>query len=224
MLARKGTENLRRVQSYLTGPGERFNMWRISQLSEVERLRFENIVDMGLAFSAMMRVFEKGAKEKLHNWIVDKIAEKIFNSSSREEFTRIHTEFCDWGTSNIRQAERKRRGKLIIRKGSPASYGQIAKTLDVTLKVAVYYCHLPDCRKSEIICQWLNAAVDTAMMSDLKRDFPDQTKRWPHSLKEVDKPTYYKIQQLVRESIKREHHGTITCPQWDDIHWKEANQ
>lgn len=199
-------------------------MWRMSQLSEVERLRFENIVDMGLAFSAMMRVFEKGSKEELHNRIVDQTAEKIFNSSSREEFTRIHTAFCEWGTRNIRQAERKRKGKVITRKGSPASYGQIAKTLDVTLKVVVYYCHLPDCRKFESICQWLNAAVDTAMMGDLKRNFPGQTKRWPHSLKKVDKPAYYRIQQLVRESIKQEHHGPITCPQWDDIHWKEANQ
>jgi len=196
----------------------------MSQLSEVERLRFENIVDMGLTFSAMMRVFEKGAKEELHNRIVDEIAEKVFNAGSRNEFTRIHMEFCDWGTRNIRQAERKRKEKVITRKGSPASYGQIAKTLDVTLKVVVYYCHLPDCRKSESICQWLNAAVDTAMMSDLKRDFPDQTKPWPNSLKEVDKPTYYRIQQLVRESIKREHNCTITCPQWDDIHWKQANQ
>lgn len=196
----------------------------ISQLSEVEKLRFENIVDMGLAFSAMMRVFEEGAKKELYNQIVNKIAEKIFNVSSREEFTRIHTEFCDWGTKNIRQAERKRGEKIITREGTPASYGQIAKTLDVTLKVAVYYCHLPDCRKSEEICQWLNAAVDTAMMRDLKEDFPDQTKRWPISVKEVDKPTYFKIQQLVRESIKREHNDAITGPQWDDIHWVEANQ
>lgn len=199
-------------------------MWRVSQLSDVEKLRFENIVDMGLAFSAMMRVFEKRAKEKLYNQIVGEVAEKVFNASSREEFIRIHTEFCDWGIRNIRQAERKRKGKVITRKGSPAIYGQIAKTFDVTLKVVVYYCHLPNCRKSKSICQWLNAAVDTAMMRDLKKDFPDQTKQWPHSLKEVGKPTYYRIQKLVRESIKRDHNGIITCPQWDDIHWKEANQ
>jgi len=125
-------------------------MWPISQLSEVERLRFENIVDMGLAFSAMMRVFEKGAKKELHNRMVNKIAERLFNLSSREEFNKVHTEFCEWGTRNIRQAERK--GKIITKEGSPASYGQIAKTLDVTLKVVVYYCHLPDCRKSESVC------------------------------------------------------------------------
>jgi len=172
----------------------------------------------------MMRVFEEGSKEKLYNRIVDQTAEKIFNSSSREKFTRIHTTFCEWGIRNIRQAERKRKGKIITKKGSPASYGQIAKTLDVTLKVVVYYCHLPDCKKFENICQWLNAAVDTAMMGNLKRNFPSQTKRWPHSLKEVDKPSYKRIQQLVRKSIKQEHKSRITCPQWDDIHWREANQ
>lgn len=201
-------------------------MWRVSQLSEVEKLRFENIVDMGLAFSAMMRVFEKDAKEELCNQIVNKVAEDILNASSREEFNRIHTEFCNWGTRNIYQAERKRKGKIITRKGSPATYGQIAKTFNVTLKVVVYYCHLPDCRKFKSICKWLNAAVDTAMMARLKKDFPTQTKRWPHSLKEVDKPTYDRIQKLVDESINQEqkHYGIITRPEWDDIYWKRANQ
>jgi hypothetical protein len=203
----------------------------MSQLIKVEKLRLENIVDMGLTFSAMMRVFEKGAKESLYKRILE-ISEKIFNAGSREEFIRIHREFCEWGRRNIHQAERKRKGKVITRKGSPASYGQIAKTLDVTLKVVVYYCHLPDCRKYKSICQWLNAAVDTAMMRNLKRDFPDKTKRWPNSLKDVDKHTYYRIQQLVRESIKRDYNkitskitsDLITCSEWEDIYWEKANQ
>jgi hypothetical protein len=183
----------------------------------VERLRFEHIIDMGLAWSAMMRVFEKGAKVKLQSQIVNNIAEKIFNAP-KEEFLGIHQEFCDWGTENVKQRDGK----------SQASYGQIAKTLDVTLKVAVYYCHLPDCEKYEEICGWLNAAVDTAMMRDLKKrrekDFPDLVKSWPTSLKKVDTvDTYHRVQQLVREDIKREHNGA-TGPQWEDIHWEEANK
>lgn len=128
----------------------------------------------------------------------------------------------DWGTRNIDQTERVRNGTIIVQK-SKASYGQIGKTLDVTLKVAVYYCHLPDCEQSSKICQWLNAAVDTAMMGKLQSLFPEEMRPWPTSLKEVDKYRYSKIQDAVRKSIKRDHNDSITCSQWEDINWKEAN-
>jgi hypothetical protein len=197
-------------------------MWHFAQLNDNEKRRLENIIDMGLAWSAMMRVFEKGSKKKkgskakLQSQIVYHIAEKVFNASSKDEFVKIHSEFCDWGTRNITQ-----------RDGSRARYGQIAKTLDIVLKVAIYYCHLPDQKKSEKICQWLYAAVDTAMMRELKKsmraDFPDVVKPWPTSLKQVDESTYHRIQRLVRESINRDHRG-ITGPQWDDKHWEEANR
>lgn len=202
-------------------------MWSISQLSKVERLRFENIVDMGLAFSAMMRVFEKGSKDRLSGRIINHTAEMILNSSSRNDFIRIHKKFCEWGKENIYQAERKRNGKVVIEKGTRASYGQIAKTLDVTLKVMIYYCHLPNRTKSESICQWLNAAVDNAMMDLLKEEFPDQTEQWPDSLKEIlDKSTYDWIQEVADESRKREQEsqGPLTRPEWEDIYLKRAHQ
>jgi hypothetical protein len=194
-------------------------MWALSQLTKEERLRLRFIIEMGLTWSRMMRVFDKGTKKKLHDKIMHDFAEKVFNIGSREEFVKIHTDFCDWGTNYIDQAERKGR-----RQKDKASYGQIAKTLDVTLKVAVYYCHLPDCEQSRRICRWLNAAVDTAMMRELKKDFPSEMRPWPTLIKDVNKEAYYKIQSLVHESIKREHNNAITCPQWEDIHWVEANE
>jgi hypothetical protein len=192
-------------------------MWTFSQLTkEEERLRFRFIMEMGLKWSGMIRVFDEGSKEKLYERIRDDFAEKLFNVESREEYVKIHTDFCNWGTRNIDQNRRLQKDK--------ASYGQIAKTLDVTLKVAVYYCHLPDCEQSKRICGWLNAAVDTAMMRELKKDFPHAMPAWPSLIKDVNKEAYYKIQDLVRESIKREHNKAITCPQWEDIHWVEANE
>ena len=194
-------------------------MWTFSQLTKEDKLRVRFIVDMGLTWSGMMRVFDKGTKIKLQDRIMDDFAERLFNIGSRGGFVKIHTEFCDWGTRYIDQAKRKGKPQK-----DKASYGQIAKTLDVTLKVAVYYCHLPDWEQSGRICHWLNAAVDTAMMGELQSDFPSEIHPWPTSIKEVNKDAYFKIQGLVDESIKREHNNAITCPQWEDIHWVEANE
>jgi hypothetical protein len=164
----------------------------------------------------MMRVFERGARKELSEKIVNDLSERIFNVSSADELAKIHADFCDWGTKKINQVERVRNGAIISPK-CWASYGQIAKTLDVTLKVAIYYCHLPNCERSLEICRWLNAAVDTTMMKNLDKNLPK-------SLKKVDKETYSEIQSLVRKSIKRDHNNAITCPQWEDIHWEEANR
>jgi hypothetical protein len=190
-------------------------MWSFSKLTEEEKLRVRFILDMGLSWSGMIRVFDEGSKETLHHRILSDFAPKLFNAELREQYIKFHTDFCEWGTKNILQ--NKRFGK------QKASYGQIAKTLDVTLKVAVYYCHLPDCKKSEKTCGWLNAAVDTAMMYELKKKYPDAISAWPTKIRDVDKEKYFKIQDLVRESIKQEHKA-ITSPQWEDIHWVEANE
>jgi hypothetical protein len=198
-------------------------VWIFSQLTQEEKLRVRFIIDMGVAWSGMMRVFVKGTRGRLDEKILDDLAEKVFNVGSRGEYVKIHADFCNWGTKNINQAERRRKGKIIVHEAR-ASYGQIAKTLDVTLKVAIYYCHLPNCEQSRKICRWLNAAVDTAMMGELQKAFPDAIQPWPTLIREVDKTAYDIIQRLVHESIEREHTNAITPPQWEDIHWTEANE
>jgi hypothetical protein len=189
-------------------------MWDISTLNKMERLRFENIIDMGLAYSTMLRVFVKGSKKELANRLIGMTVEKIFNAGSEDEFDKVHADFCNWGTSTIRQAKG----------GGLASYGQIAKTLDVTLKVAVYCSHLPNCDQSKKLCKWLNSAVDTNMMYELRKKHRDTIKPWPATVKEVDKNAYLKMQQLVRQEIAAEYDDAITPPQYDDDKWREANQ
>ena len=198
-------------------------MWRASKLDEPARIRFENIIDMGLTFSTMMRLFRKGSKGILYDQIVTKTAEEIFNTNSRDDFVDVHSRFCDWGVRKIFLAEKKRNGQL-IKKSTLASYGQIAKTFDVTLKVAVYYSHLPNCEKSMKISEWLNAAVDTQMMSFLREQYPSAIRSWPAKIEEVQKSDYLTIQEIVRKFIKEERHGDILPVQFDDIYWSMLNQ
>ena len=89
-------------------------------------IRFRNIIGMGLDFSSMIRLFERGSEERLWKKLVFEVVPKIFKANSKEEFDQIHNEFCEWGTRNIALAEKKKRNGRIIKRKGPASYGQIA--------------------------------------------------------------------------------------------------
>lgn len=187
------------------------------------RSRFQNVIDMGLDFSSMIRLFKKGSKGRLWKRLVENVAEKIFAVNSKEEFDRIHSGFCDWGTRNIYLAE-KRRNDRIIKESKVASYGQLAKTLDVTLKVAIYYSHLPNCQKAIKISNWLNAAVDTQMMAMLSKEYPNDIRPWPNTVEEVDQGKYMELQKVIRKYIKEKHAGKIIPVQFDDIYWSKLNR
>jgi len=187
-----------------------------------QSIRLENIIDMGLGFSAMIRLFDKGSNRKLHEQILIE-AQKIFIAESEEDFKTIHLHFCKWGVQQIILAEKRKNGQ-VIKKSGPASFGQVAKTLDVVLKVAVYYCHLPDCEKSQKISGWLNAAVDTKMMGMLKACYPSAIVSWPNTIEQVDGTTYKSIQAIVRKFILERHVGNIIPVQFDDIYWRKLNR
>jgi len=179
------------------------------ELNEPQETRLHNIIDMGLGFSAMIRLFDKGTKRKLRKSMIT-TAKKVFMAKSEKEFKTVHSEFCQWGTKEI----------VLARKSHPASYGQIAKTLDVVLKVAVYYCHLPECEKSEQLSRWLNAAVDRRMMAMLKKHYRKAIESWPSAIEQIDSGSYIKIQEIVRKFINERHSGSITPVQFDDIYGK----
>ena len=96
--------------------------------------------------------------------------------------------------------------------------------MDVVLKVAVYYCHLPECEKWKEFSEWLNAAVDTKTMAELRKHYPKHTKPWPRIIEEVDRQNYNEIQRIVRKFICREHQDSITPGQYDDYYWREFNR
>ena len=195
----------------------------ILKLNDARVAKLHNIIDMGLGFSAMMRLYDTGSKAKFRTRILTEV-EKIFHAECKEDLQAIHSDFCHWGENNITLAEKKRKDGRIIQEAGPASYGQIAKTLDVVLSVAIYYCHLPNCEKSRQISGWLNAAVDTKMMAYLKRHYPKAITPWPTTIKQVNNSTYIRIQDTVSKFINDKHDNSITPAQFDDIYWEALNR
>jgi len=193
------------------------------RLNKPPDARLHNIVDMGLGFSAMTRLFKADSKKGIHEQVLCCLP-TLFAARSEEEFQGIHASFCEWGTNSIMLAERKRDGR-IVKSAAHATYGQIAKTLDVTLKVAIYYCHLPDCKKSEQMSKWLNAAVDTKMMAFLGREgYRKEIKPWPQTVEQVrSRSDYVVLQGIVRKYIKARHADSITPVQFDDVYWEALN-
>lgn len=184
-------------------------MRREPDVEKPSKAKLSNIIDMGLGFSGMIRLFKQGEKEKLHKELLS-VVQKVFKAESEQQFREIHSSFCKWGTENITLAKKK----------SKASYGQIAKTLNVVLKVAVYYSYLPRCEKSKQISRWLDAAVDTKMMEYLKERYREAIEPWPTAMEHVDESDYREIQKVVRKHIKEKHEGKITPVQFDDIYWE----
>jgi len=180
---------------------------------EIGEIKLQNIVDMGLTFAAMIRLFNKETKRKLVKRLITTVKE-AFEAKSEEEFRRIHSEFCQWGTREI----------ILRKKNRPASYGQVAKTLDVVLKVAIYYCHLPECEKSAQLSRWLNAAVDTKIMGMLGKHYRGDIVPWPMRIESVDRQGYINIQDLVRRFIGTKHEDSITPVQFDDYYWYKLNR
>lgn len=167
----------------------------------------------------MMRLFEEGSKVKLRDMILTKLP-KFLDTKSKEQFMELHSCFCRWGVKNIILAE-KTRGDIILKPRGPASYGQIAKTLDVVMKVVVHYCHLPNSNKAALISKWLNVALDTKMMAHIK---PNGVIEWPKSIEQVDERRYSALQQVVTNIIKTKHEGSISCVEFDDVYWEGLNR
>ena len=184
--------------------------------------KMDNEVWMGLSFSAMIRLYEKKSKPKIHK-LITKILDEISLAESKDQFDKYHEKFCNWGVQNIYLAERIKK-KQIIKKRGPASYGQIAKTLDVVLKVVIHYCYWPNKAKSDELSKWLNAAVDNKMMRMLKKEYPDFLITWPNNVEGVKKSDYKKLQQAVKLFIQERHGGMILPVNFDDIYWNILNR
>lgn len=175
---------------------------------------------MAFGFGAMTRLFKKGERRRIADGL-EKQLPKIISSKDEQEFQNQHDSFCRWFGDNIRTVERKK-GGVLIKKSSRASYGHGAKVLDVALKTFTYYCQLPETKTAKRIEGWLNAAIDTKMMKYLK-GLPEGDAINSTTIEEIDKHAYAKLQILVRKDIKRNFPiGTLPV-QWDDIKWRELN-
>lgn len=175
---------------------------------DVQEVRLRCLIDLGLNFSAMLRLYKRGSKKGLYTKVLAEMP-SVLQSENEEQFQMAHASICEWGV-----------GHLHANKGSEhASYGQIAKTLDVVLKVVIDYGHMPDCSKAMQISPWLNSAIDNKMMMMLKKEYPDAIKPWPRNIRQVNKEKYAAIQSLVRRFDIERHNNQITPIQFDDIYW-----
>lgn len=194
----------------------------MKQKADKDKIKLQNIIDIAVSFSAMGRVFEKGSAEKIKDRMNKTIGD-FLNLTSKEEYCRKHDNFCRWFCENIKTAERKKNDK-IIKSSQYASWGQAAKIIDIVLKVCIYYCNLPSIEYSSKVIAWLNGAIDTPLMKDLKERYKSNANLRTNTIESIDKATYKELQRLIRKDIKTSFNDKIFPVQYDDIKWRELNR
>lgn len=180
---------------------------------QAEAAKLIAIMNMAFDFTSMSRVFEKGTKDKFIQK-VGVLLPKLASVSSANEFNQVHHSFCRWACMEIKRS----------RKGAGGvSYGQIAKTLNVFLKAAVYYCTLPDRPTAERLIPWLHPAIDNPMMDYLQQKFPRDLPARLDSMVNVDEHIYQVLLDLAGRDINERFGGALTPIQWEDIVWLTIN-
>ena len=186
-----------------------------------EEIKQKNVIDMGLTFSAMIRLFEKDTKQKIACKLYEEL-QNIKDVKTLEEFNEFHNNFCAWFTKNIKTAQKERDNKIIKTPGY-ALYGHAAKLIYVVLKVYVYYSSLPDKETAVVILPFMNTAIDTPILNHLKRKFPKETIQ-AKTVEQIDQILYGKLQSLIKKEIITEFNNDIIPAQYDDIMWNRLNR
>ncbi len=180
-------------------------------LELAEKAKKQNIIDMAVGFTAMMPLFQERSadliKEKLAN-----LFESLDRISSDQDFSKIHSDFCQWFIKTIRLAKTE----------EPSSYGHAAKVLDLALKVYVYYCNMPSPVKAESLMPRLNRAIDTPILRHLFKKLEDIYRESlpPHylwTIKMIDKEDYDLLQKVIRQDIRDSFKDKLSPVQYDDI-------
>jgi hypothetical protein len=71
----------------------------------VEIVMRRNIIDMALTFTAMMRVFSEGSKDRIASKF-EELSPRLTTVKSRDDYEQIHRSFCDWFVGEIRTAHK----------------------------------------------------------------------------------------------------------------------
>ena len=76
-------------------------------ISEYSSLAIEarqnSIIEISITISAMLRLFEKGSKQKIVNELFDKF-QSLHKIETKSDYELFHKRFCDWFTRNIKTA------------------------------------------------------------------------------------------------------------------------
>jgi hypothetical protein len=197
---------------------DKMNSEKAYSVSEIKQ---KNVIDMGLTFSAMIRLFEKGSKPKISERLFVEF-QKLNKIKTLSEFKSFHNHFCEWFTNNIKTAQREMNGR-VIKETSNALYGHAAKLIDVVLKVYVYYSSLPDIHIAETILPFINTAIDNPILNHLKKSFPKEA-ILSNTVEQIDQSTYDKLQKLIKLDIAKNFNNDIIPTQYDDIMWNRLNR
>jgi hypothetical protein len=179
-------------------------------MQEARAALTKNIIEMGLAFSVMTRVFSKGSSAAILKRLEQSLT-KLDRVDDKTEYDRFHADFCDWFTQSIRTAERKLKNGQ-TKPSRECSYGQAAKVLDISAKVYVYYCAQPSPEAARRLVPMLHAALDTPMMCRLGVSV---------TLQEVDRKVYEDLQTRVTREIGE---SEILPVQYDDTMWRRLQR
>lgn len=185
------------------------------------KIKQKNVIDMGLTFSTMIRLFEKGSKPIIAQKLYAEF-QKLKGIKTGVEFKLFHADFCEWFTKSIKTAQ-KNRDNRIIKQSKYAPYGHAAKLIDVVLKVFVYYSSLPDKDTAFIILPFINTAVDNPILNHLKKTFPSKNIK-VKTVGQIDQNTYDILQNLIKLDIKNNFNNDIVPTQYDDIMWRRLNK
>ena len=71
----------------------------------IETLMRKNIIDMALTFTAMMRVFSEGSKDRIASKF-EELCPQLTTVKSKDDYEQIHTSFCDWFVGEIKTAHK----------------------------------------------------------------------------------------------------------------------
>lgn len=183
--------------------------------------RRENILDMGLTFAAMIRLFEEGSKNKILNQLADFTA-KLETINSQNEYTQLHQGFCYAFSRDIQTASKKlKNGKL--KPSKPASFGQAAKVLDIVLKVYIHYASLPSESVALKIKPFLHGPIDTPILKYLQKKYSAEHIT-ATTIESIDEPQYIELQRLISSDIRNRFNNEVIPVEFDDIIWKEQNR
>jgi hypothetical protein len=175
-----------------------------------EEAKKNNILDMALTFTAMMRVFSTGSRKRIADKLSD-LASRLREVTSADDYEKLHKDFCEWFRREIRTAEKTNRNTGNVAKpAQPASFGQAAKVLDVALKVYVFYCGQPSPDVASRIHPFLHGAVDGLIMDHLKRRYPDVSIP-ATTIEQIDEHTYQSLQALIARDTGDSFHNNV-CP------------
>lgn len=189
--------------------------------AEAHEARKENIIDMGLTFSAMVRLFSSGSKEEMLK-LLGECLNKLPAIESQDGYSKIHKEFCESFSKKINTASKVLKNKA-TKPSRPASFGQAAKILDIVAKVYVHYSNLPNVEVANKVKPFLNGPIDNPIMDYLKDKYKE-TKITADTIEAIDEDQYKKLQELVRMDIQERFINEIFPVEFDDLLWKEKNR